>query len=39
MLGDAADGATIAQIAGTLCLSEGTVRNYLSFLHPEGRCP
>jgi two-component system response regulator DesR len=26
----AADGRTIAQIAGGLCLSEGTVRNYLS---------
>ena len=25
-----ADGQTIAQIAGRLCLSEGTVRNYLS---------
>ena len=24
------DGATIAQIAAALCLSEGTVRNYLS---------
>jgi two-component system, NarL family, response regulator DesR len=30
VLAHAADGATIAQIAGTLYLSEGTVRNYLS---------
>jgi two-component system, NarL family, response regulator DesR len=30
MLAHAADAATIAQIAGTLYLSEGTVRNYLS---------
>jgi two-component system response regulator DesR len=30
VLARAADGATIAQIAGTLYLSEGTVRNYLS---------
>jgi two-component system response regulator DesR len=30
VLARAADGATIAEIAGTLYLSEGTVRNYLS---------
>ena len=30
VLAHAADGATIAQIAGTVYLSEGTVRNYLS---------
>ncbi|MCW2935459.1 MAG: DNA-binding response regulator [Actinomycetia bacterium] len=30
VLAHAADGAAIAQIAGTLYLSEGTVRNYLS---------
>ena len=30
VLAHAADGATIAEIAGTLYLSEGTVRNYLS---------
>ena len=30
MLAASHDGATIAQIAGALYLSEGTVRNYLS---------
>ena len=30
VLAHSADGATIAEIAGTLYLSEGTVRNYLS---------
>ena len=30
MLAASRDGATIAQIAGRLYLSEGTVRNYLS---------
>jgi two-component system, NarL family, response regulator DesR len=30
VLAHAADGATVAEIAGTLYLSEGTVRNYLS---------
>jgi two-component system, NarL family, response regulator DesR len=30
VLARAADGATVAEIAGTLYLSEGTVRNYLS---------
>ncbi len=30
VLAHAADGATIAEVAGTLYLSEGTVRNYLS---------
>ena len=30
VLAASADGATIAQLAGTLYLSEGTVRNYLS---------
>ncbi|HEY6272920.1 MAG TPA: LuxR C-terminal-related transcriptional regulator [Terriglobales bacterium] len=30
VLGQAADGATSAEIASSLRLSEGTVRNYLS---------
>jgi two-component system response regulator DesR len=30
VLAAAADGATIAEIASAVCLSEGTVRNYLS---------
>ena len=30
VLAASADGATIAEIAGALYLSEGTVRNYLS---------